>query len=91
MFTKDQGGRHTPVFAGYRPEFRASTDGHGDVGLGAAAATFPEGTEMVMPGMSVDVELAPVDPTAWASVTTGLVLGVIEGDHQVGTATVLAP
>jgi elongation factor Tu len=90
MFTKDQGGRHTPVFAGYRPDFRASTDGHGDVVLGAAIATFPEGTEMLMPGMTLDVDLAPVDAAAWANVATGLVLGVFEEDRQVGTATVLS-
>jgi elongation factor Tu len=90
LASKDDGGRHTPVFAGYRPDFRAATDGHGDLQLGAATATFPEGTAMLMPGMSLDVELEPVDAAAWANVSTGLVLGVFEGDQQVGTATVLA-
>ena len=89
MLTKEQGGRHTPVFDGYSPEFRASTDGHGDVALGQAKAAFPEGTAMLMPGMTLEVELAPVDPAAWVNVSTGLVLGVLEGDQQVGTATVL--
>jgi hypothetical protein len=37
----------------------------------------------------VEVELEPVDLAAWQNVTTGLVLGVLEGDHQVGTATIL--
>jgi elongation factor Tu len=90
MFTKEQGGRHTPVFDKYRPEFRASTEGHGDVTLGAAELGFPVGTEMLMPGMALDVELTPADAAAWANVTTGLVLGVFEDDRQVGTATVLA-
>ena len=33
LWSKDQGGRHSPVFDGYRPDFRASTEGHGDVDL----------------------------------------------------------
>jgi elongation factor Tu len=89
MFSKEQGGRHTPVFDGYRPDFRASTDGHGDVPLGQATTTFPEGTAMLMPGMTLEVDLAPVDLAAWAEVATGLVLGVFEQDQHIGNATVL--
>jgi elongation factor Tu len=89
MLTKEQGGRHTPVFDGYSPDFRAATDGHGDVSLGQAKTAFPEGTAMLMPGMTLEVGLAPADPAAWVDVSTGLVLGVLEGDQQVGTATVL--
>jgi elongation factor Tu len=85
----DQGGRHTPIFDQYRPDFRASTDGHGDVDLGVAAVTLPADSPMLVPGTEVEVGLEPVDLSAWANVATGLVLGVFEGDQQVGTATVL--
>ena len=89
MLSKDQGGRHTPVFNGYSPDFRASTDGHGDLALGQAKVDFPEGTVMLMPGMTLEVDLVPADASQWVNVSSGLVLGVLEGDQQVGTATVL--
>ena len=89
MFTKEQGGRHTPVFDGYKPDFRASTEGHGDVDLGVATVKLPADNPMLVPGTEVEVELEPVDAAAWVNVSTGLVLGVLEGDQQVGTATVL--
>ena len=89
LWTRDQGGRHTPVFDEYRPDFRASTDGHGDVDLGVASVRLPADHPMLVPGTELEVGLEPVDPAAWQNVTTGLVLGVLEGDHQVGTATVL--
>ncbi len=89
MLSKEQGGRHTPVFDGYRPDFRASTEGHGDVDLGAAKVTLPADNPVLVPGTTVDVDLEPVDAAAWANVTVGLVLGVLEGDQQVGNASVL--
>ena len=89
LWTKEHGGRHTPVFDGYRPDFRAGTEGHGDVDLGIATVHLPGGNPMLVPGTEVEVDLEPVDSSAWADVTTGLVLGVVEGDRQVGTATVL--
>jgi elongation factor Tu len=89
MLSKDQGGRHTPVFDGYRPSFRASTEGHGDLDLGVATVKLPADNPMLIPGTEVDVELEPVDAAQWVNVSTGLVLGVLEGDRQVGTATVL--
>jgi elongation factor Tu len=89
LMTKADGGRHTPVFDQYRPDFRASTGGHGDVDLGVAAVTLPADSPMLMPVTEADVELEPVDLSAWANVTTGLVLGVFEEGRQVGTATVL--
>ena len=91
MWTKEQGGRHTPVFDGYRPTFRAATDGHGDVDLGIAEVTLPADNPMLVPGTTVDVDLTPVDLAAWESVSVALVLGVFEDQAQVGTATVLAP
>lgn len=89
MWTKEQGGRHTPAMAGYRPGFRAATDGHGDVDLGVAEVTPPADHPMLLPGESVDLDVTPVDLAAWGNVSTGLVLGVFEGENQVGTATVL--
>jgi elongation factor Tu len=89
LWTREQGGRHTPVFDGYRPDFRASTQGHGDVDLGVAVVKLPADNPLLVPGTAVDVDVEPVDAAAWSNVTTGLVLGVLEGDRQVGTATVL--
>ena len=89
LWSKEQGGRHTPVFDGYRPDFRASTEGHGDVDLGAATVRLPADNPMLVPGTEVEVGLEPADASVWADVTTALVLGVFEGDQQVGTATVL--
>jgi len=89
MLTKEQGGRHTPVFDGYRPDFKASTEGHGDVDLGAATVTLPADNPMLLPGTTIEVELEPVDLGAWVNVAAGLVLGVFEDARQVGTATVL--
>jgi hypothetical protein len=74
---------------GYRPSFRASTDGHGDVDLGIAEVTMPADHPMLVPGESVDVEITPVDIGAWENVSVGLVLGVFEDSTQVGVATVL--
>ena len=90
MLSKDQGGRHTPVFDGYRPDFKAGTEGHGDVDLGAATVKLPAESPMLMPGTTVEVDVEPADLAAWVNVSTGLVLGVFEDARQVGTATVLA-
>lgn len=89
LWTKEQGGRHTPAMDGYGPTFRAATDGHGDVDLGIARVTMPADHPLLIPGESVDVELAPVDLGLWDSVSVGLVLGVFEESGQVGTATIL--
>ena len=50
---------------------------------------LPADNPMLVPGTTIDVDAEPVDGSAWANVTTGLVLGILEGDQQVGTATVL--
>jgi translation elongation factor EF-Tu-like GTPase len=88
LLTKDQGGRHTPIFDEYRPRFVAATDGHGDVDLGVAVVKLTD-NPMMMPGTEQDIELEPVDESPWTAVTTGLVLGVFEEQKQVGTATIL--
>jgi elongation factor Tu len=89
LWSKDQGGRHTPVFDGYLPDFRAGTEGHGDVDLGTAKVRLPAESPMLMPGTSLEVDVEPTVPGAWANVSTGLVLGVLEDGRQIGTATVL--
>jgi elongation factor Tu len=85
MLSPDQGGRHTPVFDGYRPRFQAdATD------LGVAVVKLPADNPMLVPGTEVDVDLEPVDASLWASVGVGQTLAVFEDKHgQVGTATVL--
>jgi len=56
--TKEEGGRHTPFFTGYKPQFYIrTTDVTGDV-------TLPEGTEMVMPGDTVNVKIKLLNPVA---------------------------
>jgi elongation factor Tu len=58
VLTKEEGGRHTPFFAGYKPQFYfRTTDVTGDV-------TLPEGTEMVMPGDTVDLSVKLISPIA---------------------------
>jgi translation elongation factor EF-Tu-like GTPase len=42
LWTKEQGGRHTPVFDQFRPGFRAATEGHGDVDLGVVLGVFED-------------------------------------------------
>jgi elongation factor Tu len=85
MLAKDHGGRHTPVFDGYRPRF--SADG---TDLGVAVVRLPAENPVLVPGTEVDVELEPVDASLWAAVETGQTLGVFEDDHgQIGNARVL--
>ena len=79
VLAKEEGGRHTPFFKGYRPQFYfRTTDVTGVVEL-------PEGTEMVMPGdnMSVSVEL--INPIAMEK---GLRFAIREGGRTVGAGTV---
>ena len=58
--------------------------------LGAAEVKLPADNPMLVPGTTVDVEDSrPTDPAAWGNVTSGLVVGVLEGETQVGPATVL--
>ena len=88
LLSKDQGGRHTPIFDDYRPRFVAGTAEHGDADLGVAVVKLAA-DPMMMPGTEGDVDLEPVDATLWTNVATGLVLGVFEEQKQVGTATLL--
>ncbi len=79
VLTKEEGGRHTPFFNGYRPQFYfRTTDVTGVVKL-------PEGTEMVMPGDNINVEISLITPIA---MDEGLRFAIREGGRTVGAGVV---
>jgi elongation factor Tu len=79
ILTKEEGGRHTPFFNGYRPQFYfRTTDVTGVVKL-------PEGTEMIMPGDNVNVEIELITPVA---MDEGLRFAIREGGRTVGAGVV---
>ncbi len=79
VLSKDEGGRHTPFFNGYRPQFYFRTT---DV---TGAVDLPEGTEMVMPGDNISVEVALIAPIAMED---GLRFAIREGGRTVGAGVV---
>ena len=79
VLTKEEGGRHTPFFKGYRPQFYFRTT---DV---TGAAELPEGTEMVMPGDNVSLEVELIAPIAMEK---GVRFAIREGGRTVGAGTV---
>ena len=79
VLTKEEGGRHTPFFNGYRPQFYFRTT---DV---TGVATLPAGTEMVMPGDNVTLEIELITPIAMEK---GLRFAIREGGHTVGAGVV---
>ncbi len=79
VLTKEEGGRHTPFFKGYRPQFYFRTT---DV---TGVATLPEGTEMVMPGDNVSLEVELITPVA---MDKGLRFAIREGGRTVGAGTI---
>jgi elongation factor Tu len=79
VLKKDEGGRHTPFFNGYRPQFYFRTT---DV---TGVATLPEGTEMVMPGDNINLEVALIMPIACEE---GLRFAIREGGRTVGAGVV---
>ena len=79
ILTKDEGGRHTPFFNGYRPQFYFRTT---DV---TGIATLPSGVEMVMPGDNVTLEIQLITPVAMAD---GLRFAIREGGRTVGAGVV---
>ena len=79
ILTKDEGGRHTPFFSNYRPQFYfRTTDVTGSVIL-------PEGTEMVMPGDNISMEVELIAPIA---MDDGLRFAIREGGRTVGAGVV---
>jgi len=79
VLKKEEGGRHTPFFNGYRPQFYFRTT---DV---TGVAKLPEGTEMVMPGDNVSLEIDLITPVAMEK---GLRFAIREGGRTVGAGTV---
>src|ERR1700723_2818640 len=79
VLSKEEGGRHTPFFKGYRPQFYFRTT---DV---TGVAQLPEGTEMVMPGDNVALEIELITPIAMEK---GLRFAIREGGRTVGAGTV---
>ena len=79
ILTKEEGGRHTPFFNGYRPQFYFRTT---DV---TGVAKLPEGTEMVMPGDNVNLEVELIAPIAMEK---GVRFAIREGGRTVGAGTV---
>ena len=80
VLTKDEGGRHTPFFNNYRPQFYfRTTDVTGVINL-------PEGTEMCMPGDNVDMDVELITPIA---IENGLRFAIREGGRTVGSGVVI--
>ena len=81
MLTKEEGGRHTPFFHGYRPQFYFRTT---DV---TGSAMLPDGVEMVMPGDNVQMEVELITPIA---MDEELRFAIREGGRTVGAGVVTA-
>jgi len=79
VLSKEEGGRHTPFFNGYRPQFYVRTT---DV---TGTANLPEGTEMVMPGDNIQMEIELIYPIA---IEEGLRFAIREGGRTVGAGVV---
>jgi elongation factor Tu len=79
VLSKEEGGRHTPFFNGYRPQFYVrTTDVTGAIGL-------PEGVEMVMPGDNILMTIELIQPVA---IEEGLRFAIREGGRTVGAGVV---
>ena len=79
VLTKEEGGRHTPFFNGYRPQFYfRTTDVTGNIKL-------PDGVEMVMPGDNIEMEVTLITPIA---IENGLRFAIREGGRTVGSGAV---
>ena len=79
VLTKEEGGRHTPFFSGYKPQFYIrTTDVTGEI-------TLPEGVEMVMPGDNIEMGVKLITPVA---ITEQLRFAVREGGRTVGSGVI---
>ncbi|MDD7466630.1 MAG: elongation factor Tu, partial [Floccifex porci] len=79
VLTKEEGGRHTPFASNYRPQFYFRTT---DV---TGVITLPEGTDIVMPGDNVEINVELIAPIA---LENGTKFSIREGGHTVGSGTV---
>ena len=80
VLTKEEGGRHTPFVSNYRPQFYFRTT---DV---TGVITLPEGTDMVMPGDNVDMNVELIHPIA---IENGTKFSIREGGRTVGAGNVI--
>jgi elongation factor Tu len=81
VLSKEEGGRHTPFFNGYRPQFYIrTTDVTGNIGL-------PEGVEMIMPGDNVQMQIELITPVA---IEEGVRFAIREGGRTVGAGVITA-
>jgi elongation factor Tu len=79
VLSREEGGRHTPFYNGYRPQFYLrTTDVTGAIGL-------PEGAEMIMPGDNVDMTVELITPIA---LEVGQRFAIREGGHTVGAGAI---
>ena len=79
MLSKDEGGRHTPFFTGYRPQFYfRTTDITGNIALS-------EGVEMIMPGDNTEMEVKLINPIAMEE---GLRFAIREGGRTIGAGSI---
>jgi elongation factor Tu len=79
VLSKDEGGRHTPFFNGYKPQFYIrTTDVTGEIGM-------PEGVEMVMPGDNITMDIKLIYPVA---LEEGLRFAIREGGRTVGAGVI---
>ena len=77
---KDEGGRHTPIFTGYKPQFYfRTTDVTGELKL-------PEGVEMIMPGDNAKIEVELITPSPWTRVSR---FAIREGGQTVGAGSII--
>jgi elongation factor Tu len=81
VLTKEEGGRHTPFFPGYKPQFYIRTT---DV---TGSITLPQGVEMVMPGDNINLDVGLIYPVA---IEEGLRFAIREGGHTVGAGVITA-
>ncbi len=81
VLTKEEGGRHTPFFSNYRPQFYFRTT---DI---TGVCVLPEGVEMVMPGDNVTMEVELIHPVA---IEAGTKFSIREGGRTVGAGSVAA-
>jgi elongation factor Tu len=79
VLTKEEGGRHTPFYAGYRPQFYLRTT---DV---TGAIAMPPGVEMIMPGDNVNIDVELITPIA---IESGQRFAIREGGHTVGAGVI---
>jgi elongation factor Tu len=80
VLTKEEGGRHTPFFTGYKPQFFIrTTDVTGSIQL-------PEGVEMVMPGDNIKMKIKLIEPVA---IEAGLRFAIREGGRTVGAGAII--